>query len=373
MAGKDGHRSFGHIRRRGSGRWQASYIGPDLARHTAPTTFEDKDAAVVWLARERVLIEADEWTAPKARAAARRRDTFAGYSDAWLANRPLKPRTVAHYRALLDRIILPTFATVPVRRITPEAVRVWFAGLDKATPTQTAHAYSLLKAICKTAVDDDLLAANPCRVRGAGQAKRASRTVPATVADLAALIEEMPERYRAMTALAGWCGLRYGELIELRRKDIDRKTNVVHVRRAAVLVGGQFQVGTPKSDAGIRTVVIPEHVRPIVYRHLAKMGVTGRDALLFPAASDPTKHLRSATLAKVFNRAREQIGRPDLRWHDLRHTAGSNATRVGATLAEVMNMLGHSTAAAALRYQHETQGRAEEIAARLSALAEEGR
>lgn len=369
MAGTSGHRSFGHIRRRDSGRWQASYIGPDLARHAAPTTFEDKDTAVVWLTRERALIESDDWTPPKLRAAARRRDSFRSYADAWLEHRPLKPRTVAHYRTLLDRIILPTFGAVAVRHITPESVRVWHAGLPKGTPTQNAHGYALLKAILKTAVDDDLLPANPCRVRGAGQARRASRTKPATAAELAALIEAMPERYRAMTALAGWCGLRFGELIELRRKDIDRKANVVKVRRAAVLVNGVYEVGTPKSDAGVREVPIPPHVQPIVYAHLAQMGVTGRDALLFPAAGDPAKHLRSASLAKVFYPAREKIGRPDLRWHDLRHTAGSNATRVGANLAEVMALLGHSTPAAALRYQHQTQGRAEAIAAALSELA----
>lgn len=57
-----------------------------------------------------------------------------------------------------------------MERLTPAVVRDWHAHLGKATPTQSAHAYSLLKAIRKTAVDDDLLAANPCRIRGAGQA-----------------------------------------------------------------------------------------------------------------------------------------------------------------------------------------------------------
>jgi integrase len=369
MAGRAGHRGWGNIRKLPSGRYQASYIGPDLTRHAAPTTFDDNDTAVVWLTKERALVESDEWTPPKLRSQQRRRDSFTVYSAAWLAHRPLKPRTVAHYRKLLDRLILPTFGALTVRHITPESVRVWHAGLDKATPTQNAHAYALLKAICKTAVDDDLLPANPCRVRGAGQAKRASRTTPATAAELAALIVAMPERYKAMTALAGWCGLRFGELIELRRKDIDRKAGVVKVRRAAALVDGKYLIGDPKSDAGKRDVVIPPHVLPIIRKHLDGMGVTGREALLFPAASDPAKHLRTASLAKVFYPARDKIGRPDLRWHDLRHTAGSNATRVGANLAEVMALLGHSTPAAALRYQHQTEGRATEIAAALSKLA----
>src|SRR5699024_5086069 len=115
--------------------------------------------------------------------------TLAAYANAWISNRlvrgrPLKPRTAAHYRRLLDRLILPTFGTVRVREITPDLVRVWYASLDPAAPTQRAHTYALLKAICATAVDDDLLDANPCRIRGASGARRASKTRPITAAEL---------------------------------------------------------------------------------------------------------------------------------------------------------------------------------------------
>ena len=66
----------------------------------------------------------------------------------------------------------------------------------------------LLKTICATAVADDLLPANPCRIRGAGQAKRVSKTEPASLDELAALVEALPQRYRLMALLAAWCGLR---------------------------------------------------------------------------------------------------------------------------------------------------------------------
>jgi integrase len=369
MPGTEGHRGFGHIRRLPSGHWQASYVGPDLARHTAPTTFDDKDTAVIWLRRERTFIESDDWKPPKARAAARRRDSFATYSTAWLAHRPLKPRTVAHYRSLLDRVILPTFGAMTVRHITPESVRVWFAGLDPHTPTQNAHSYALLKAICATAVTDDLLPANPCRVRGAGQAKRASRTEPATVEELTLIVDSMPKRYRLMVLLAAWTALRLGELTELRRSDIDLTGGRVRVRRAVVWIDGSPVVQTPKSGAGVRDVTIPPHVLPAVREHLRAMPVAGKDALLFPAASDPTAHMQPATLYKVWDRARRIAARPDLRFHDLRHTGAVLATLTGASLIEVMRRLGHSTPAAAMRYQSVAKGRDAEIAAALSKLA----
>ena len=72
----------------------------------------------------------------------------------------------------------------------------------------------------------------------------------------------------------------------------------------------------------------------------------------------------------MFYRAREAAGRPDLRWHDLRHSGAVWAAQTGATLAELMNRLGHSTAGAALRYQHAAEERDAEIARRLSKMAE---
>jgi integrase len=62
------------------------------------------------------------------------------------------------------------------------------------------------------------------------------------------------------------------------------------------------------------------------------------------------------------------VGRPDLRFHDLRHSGAVLAALTGASLAELMGRLGHSSVAAALRYQHAVDGRDREIAALLSKL-----
>lgn len=60
-----------------------------------------------------------------------------------------------------------------------------------------------------------------------------------------------------MALLAAWCAMRFGELTELRRGDIDLRTNRVKIRRGVVRVDGKFIVGQPKSDAGSRDVAIP--------------------------------------------------------------------------------------------------------------------
>lgn len=179
----------------------------------------------------------------------------------------------------------------------------------------------------------------------------------------------MPEKYRPMVMLSSWCGLRFGEVTELRRKDLDLTNAVIRVRRGVVRANGERIVGTPKSEAGTRDVAIPPHLIPMLQAHRDSLSLRGRDALLFPAA-DGVSHIAPSTLYRVFYPAREAAGRPDLRWHDLRHTGAVLAAQTGATLAELMGRLGHSTPAAALRYQHAAQGRDAQIARRLSEIAQ---
>ena len=373
MAGKDGRRGFGHVRKLPSKRWQASYIGPDLQRHKAITTFTTKDAAALWLASEHKLIEADTWTPPAHRrvAAAAARVTLATYAEDWLTLRTLRPRTRAHYRVLLGSRILPALGGLEVRSLTPAIIRAWYADLDSGTPTMRAHAYGLLRSILTTAVQDDLLAANPCHLRGAGTTKRVKQIRPATLDELARLVEEMPAKYRLAVLLAAWCALRFGELTELRRKDVDMKNKLLHVRRAVAWVDSKPVVGKPKSDAGVRDVAIPPHLLPVIKAHLRYHAQWGPDGLLFP--SPQGIQLTTSTLYASFWPARERAGRPDLRWHDLRHTGAVLAAQSGATLADLMGRLGHSSPGAALRYQHAAADRDAAIAAALSNLATRAR
>ena len=88
---------------------------------------------------------------------------------------------------------------------------------------------------------------------------------------------------------------------------------------------------------------------------------------MFPAFQGG--HLHQATAQQIFAKAREAAGRPDLRFHDLRHTGAVLAAATGATLAELMARLGHSTVGAAMRYQHVAEDGDQRIAAALSKLA----
>ncbi len=370
---KTRRRGFGAIRVLPSGRYQASYIGPDLARHPAPHTFETQVDAEGWLAAERRLAAEEDWTPPRARGTrARAGLTLAEYAPGAIDRRrvrgePLKPRTRALYLGQLERLILPDLGDKPLAAIRASDVTRWHDALPADKPTQRAHAYSLLRTLMGQAVTEGIITASPCAIRGAGRTGRKRRIEIATPGEAVMIAEHMPDNLQMLVLLGAWCGLRYGELAELRRKDIDVARGYLKVERAVVRVGGRDLVGPPKSEAGVRMVAIPPHILPAVEHHLDRHTGSFGESLLF--ARSGNRHLIHTEVTKRFAIARKAAGRPDLRLHDLRHTGATMAAQTGATLAELMSRLGHSTPGAAMRYQHTAQGRDAEIAAALSRIA----
>jgi integrase len=358
--------TFGSVDKLATG-YRARYFGPDGRRYKAPTLFLTKQNARGWLALRHAEMIRNAWEPPEAQEQKPTRTTLAMYAADWMAHRDLKDRTREHYAKLLKHHIIPGLGSLPLWSITSDDVRRWYAKMGTTTPTLRAHCYGLLRSVMATAASDGKISVNPCVIRGAGSASRVHKIRPATLAELETLTAAMPEPYRPMILLASWCALRFGELTELRRKDIDLTEGVIRVRRAVVRVGDGFQVTTPKSDAGIRDVAIPPHLLPALKHHMTEHVGKNADSLLFPAQHGG--HLAPATLYRWFYKARDAAKRPDLRFHDLRHSGAVLAAATWATLAELMVRLGHATPAAAMRYQHAAQGRDKAIAEALSRLA----
>lgn len=361
---------FGNVRQRASGRWQARWTrnGKGYSATTddgAALTFPSRAKAQRWLNAHEEAIRNGTWPPPREQKA----DTFSAYAAGWLATRKLEVTTADHYAQLIRDHIGPTFGTWTVAEITPAAVRTWYAGLGERTgPVARSHAYQLLRTILATAVDDDLIGANPCRIRGAGRAKTAKRIRPASLDELRVIVAAMPERFRVLVLLATWTSLRFGELVELRRSDVDLDHRVIRIRRAAVRkTGSPRVVKPPKSEAGVRDVTIPPHIIDDVAAHLETHAQQGQNGLLFPSAGGG--HLAPSTLFRHFYAARDAAGRPDLTVHGLRHTGQTYAAAMGANLRELMNRAGQSSPGAALRYIHAVDGRQAEIADALSQFA----
>lgn len=282
-------RTFGNIKKLPSGRYLARYWGPDGVQYSGKTpsgkslTFTTKGDASAYLARIQTAISRGTWVSPDA-PQPELPMTFEAYAVAWLAERDLQTRTRELYAGYLKNRILPTFGALHVAAITPAAVRTWHAAAGSEHPRARAGAYALLKSICATAVADDVIDANPCRITGAGQAKAAKKIRPAALDELTVILDQLPERYRVSAMLACWCSLRFGEPAGLQRKDVDLVAGVLHVRRAVVRTTAGPEVKSPKSAAGIRTVPIPRHVLEPLAQHLDVFAQAGPDGLVFPAA-----------------------------------------------------------------------------------------
>ncbi|MFF3055800.1 tyrosine-type recombinase/integrase [Streptomyces sp. NPDC057909] len=366
---KGSRRRFGAVRQYRSGRWTASYLGPDGQEFRAPETFDTKKDAEVWLSQIEADLTRGNWQDPDAGAV-----NFKEYALQWVDERGLSATTDELYRRLLRLHLLPTFEGLDLDEITAPRVRTWRTERLSSTgaATTVAKSYRLLKAVMETAVDDELIRRNPCRMRGAGKELSAERQI-ATVAQVDELADALGPRWRLMVFLGAYGPMRPEEQAELRRRDVDLDAMTIRVRMAAPeLTTGRRAPGDTKSEAGKRVVVLPAFLRADLRRHLDWYAEKGPDGLLF--VGEKGKPFRRSTFGRKWRRARGLVGMPDgFRFYDLRHTGHTLATRSGATLKDTMVRAGQSSEKAALIYQHSDLERQQEVASGLDDLVRSAR
>jgi integrase len=371
MANKEGHRGFGNIRKLPSGQWQARYPGPDGRLRNAPRTFATKREGERWLSITEGQLVTGDWTDPE-RAKIRLTD----YATKWINERPgLRPNTKALYEWLWSKHISPRLGEAHLGKITTAVVREWRAGLleDGVSHSVTAKAYRLLRAIFNTAVDEDrILPRNPCRVRGADQENAAERPI-LTVAQVFDLAGRMPDRrYRVLILVGAFCTLRWGEVTALRRCDVAADGSWVRVNFAHTeLKGRGIVVVPPKSRAGVRTLTVPEAIRPEIVKHLMEFTRSEPDALVFTGKRGNALRRGNFNQLVRWTKTVKDMGTPGLHFHDLRHTGNTLAAQTGVSTKDLMVRMGHDDMRAALIYQRASSEADRKIAERLSGLVDD--
>lgn len=359
-------RTAGSIRRLPSGRYQARMRGEDGLLVSAPGTFATKADADRWLASMITDQAQGRWVDPRAGKVALR-----DFADQWLEGKAeLAPKTTELYEYLLSRLILPGLGDVELADLNAARVRSWRADLLRAGrpgATTVAKAYRLLSSMMATAVVDNVVARNPCVEKGAG-VERSPEMRIATPQQVAAIAAAIEPRYRALVLTAGYAGCRWGELAGLRQRNLDLLQGTLVVAEQVIeLHGGKLLVRDPKSVAGRRVVHLPSGLVEELRAHLERFVPADPDGLVFPSPKGGV--LRQSNFGdRHWAPALRAAGVERLRFHDLRHVAGSLATVSGATIREVQARLGHASPAAAYRYQHVLESRDAEIAQRLDAL-----
>lgn len=357
VARRRGRRSFGAVRKLPSGRYQASYLDPAGTRRTAPETFTAKMDADAWLAMQRAAIESGSWRGRDDRT------TVGEYADQWVKALQVRDRTRYHYEVNLRKWVKPTFGTTPMSAVTPAMVRKWVGNFPPETPAARANAYRVLSQVFRAAVEDGIVTESPVRVKGAGQYTRKRDGHALQASEVFALAEKVPDSRRLAILLGAFCALRPGEVLGLRRRDVEARSHSLNIRETASAVhAGSSRVGPVKTASSLRTVHYPSGLHDALLAHLETYTGPLPTDHLFPSPRGEGQPLSYGAYLHMFARAAEDAGLDDLKPHDLRHTGATLAAGTGATTRELMARLGHTSPTVAMRYQHAAKERDKSIA-----------
>ncbi len=324
----------------GTTRYRVRYRTPDR-RQTTKRGFSTKRDAQAWAEQLEVDKRRGAYVAPAAG-----RVKLGEYAQDWLDSKhKLKPSTRARYQVTLDTFIA-SHAGVAVGDISRELVREWVAELSRTHAPASVHkTIGVLRQVLSMAVDDNRLVVNPIDQKIELPAIEEAEQRFLKLEQLHTLAEAAGE-HRALVYVLGTCGLRFGEVAELRWRDVDLQKRQIRVARSVALVNGVFEQGTPKSGKG-RTVSLSAFVVEL-------LGERGDDeALLFPDTAGG--RMRGSNVRRRWwSQAVIAAGLPEnFKLHEMRHTAASLAIQAGCNIKTLQNMLGHKSAALTLdRYGH---------------------
>jgi len=269
----------------------------------------------------------------------------------------LKPRTRQSYETIYRNRILPMFGKRRASTVTRAEVQAWVVKLhaDGLSQATVHHHYVALKKAFKHALHDRLIDHNPCD--GVTLPKTHASGEPAVVFLTAAQVERLATRlrpvapYDLLVRFAAYTGLRAAELAGLRVRDLDLVAGHVSVRQTMQRIAGEWVVGTPKSRRSTRDVPLM-HSGLIADLRRYKMSHPRSgdgDALLWPGRNVGSHVLNYDHVLDVgsfrrnyFRPALRALGMPDMRVHDLRHTAASLWLAAGFKPYEVSRWLGHA-------------------------------
>ncbi|MGH8907275.1 MAG: tyrosine-type recombinase/integrase [Egibacteraceae bacterium] len=252
------------IQKRPDGKWRARYRDPDgreRAKH-----FARKIDAQRWL----TAIEADllrgSYVDPDAGKITLRR-----FAESWLAAQTFDPSTREAVVSRLRVHILPTLGDIELRAIRPSTVQAWLRGRQQeAAPTHVRVMLANVSAILGAAVEDGLIARNPCRTRAVkAPAIEGSRVQPWPTERVLAVADALPDRYRATAVVAAGMGLRQGEVFGLAVEDIDFLRGWVHVRQQVKIINSRLVFAPPKGQK-VRDVPLAQSVTLELSAHVTK-------------------------------------------------------------------------------------------------------
>jgi integrase len=336
------------IQKRPSGQWRARYRDPEGKEHARH--FDRKADAHRWLDQVTSDLVRGTYVDPKAGQL-----RFGSFAEEWLAAQTFDVSTHEAVELRLRVHIVPTFGKLELKAIRPSTVQAWLR--DRQAHCAATHVRVLLanlSTILSAAVDDGLLARNPCESRSVRAPKvEQSRVVPWTADQVAAVVDAHPERYQAVPVVAAGCGLRQGEVFGLRVEDIDFLRRKVLVRQQVKLVKSRPVIAPPKGGK-TREVPLPDAVAEAISEQVRRFP-SGDSGLVF-VTREHKPLVRTYYNPHIWKKALRAAGVDPTRengMHALRHFYASVLLDAGESIRALADYLGHSDPGFTLRvYTH---------------------
>lgn len=376
VSGADGKPVKVKSERYGTGlRYRARYVGPDGTEKSKSFPDRQKRAAEAWLTKTKADMETGQYIDPKTA-----RTTFRQYAERWAASASDSIGGRDAIERQLRLHVYPLIGSRPLTAFQPTHVRDWLEELKTTAPTESYRRiiFGTVSAVFGAAVDDLLIARNPCLAKSV-KAPQASppRVTPWRAETVFAVRAALPERFRAMVDVGGGCGLRQGEVFGLSVDELDFDGEWLAVRHQVKRVRGKLVFAPPKRGK-LRDVPLPGSVAAALRSH-SRQFPTVRVALPWVEPDGPlvTKELvftgntGDAVRASYFDDfmwkpalavagliARPEPGNryPAARehgMHALRHFYASVLLDAGETIKALSTYLGHTDPGFTLRvYTH---------------------
>lgn len=336
--------SEGSIKRRSDGRWEARITLEDGRRKSFYGKTRQEAARLLAAA----LRDRDTGLPPVAG-----RETVGQYLDSWLetSKHTIKPRTWKRYVEYVRLHMIPKLGKIPLSKLTPQQVQLLYAEkLEEGLSTTTVHhLHAVLHRAIHAAVRLGLVQRNVCDMVDPPRMRRNEMAVLSPEQVRALLEAAAGERLEALYVLAVSTGMRQGELLALKWREVDLDGASLQVRATLQYTSEGFVFADPKTEHSRRRVTLPamavEALRHHRVRQLAErlqLGDAWTDLdLVFPNAVG--KPIDGINLLKYwFFPLLKKAGLPRIRFHDLRHTAATLLMARGINPKIVSEMLGHS-------------------------------
>jgi len=307
--------------------------------------------------------------------------TLKVYLERWLeqvCKLTMRPNTYNQYRSIVRRHLVPALGSIKLEKLTPERIQSFCA--QKQDEGLSAKTVVIIHGVLSSALDNafkwGLIPRNVARLVSLPRIERYEAQTLTVGQALKLLGVARGSRIEALLLVALTTGMRRGELLALRWEDIDLEASILHVRRTVnPITGLGYKEGEPKSKAGRRKIVLSEVTIEALKEHRqgqeqvrARVGARWQEhGIVF--CNKYGGFFNPTTVLNAFKKLLRDAGLPDIRIHDLRHSAATILAAARVDLKTIQERLGHSSIAiTADIYSHVSADMQQEAAGKIDSL-----